>query len=170
MKRLSFRELSVSRETDVRRLQAVLESAPSYYRAIRFKRPSANEALCELTNVPEGLSVDRKHMLLIEQAGMPVGCIDILRGHPESGVAFIGLLLLVDSCRGRGLGREALEFAIETSVAWSCRELRGAVVSSNRRIFQPMCTCLQGQGFAELCTKRSEQYDATLVVMKRVLR
>ena len=165
MEQLTYRQLSISCDADISQLQAVLEAAPNYYKIIQGKGPSTDEARSELQALPEGHPVAAKFYYLIQGHQRAVGCIDLLRGYPNENVAFIGLLLFVDSWQGRGLGRQALKFAIDLANDWGCGALRIAVVQTNERAI----SFWSREGFIELYRKESNQYADPVVVMERAL-
>lgn len=75
-----------------------------------------------LRELPPGRTLADKHVLGIRGADRRlVGVIDVVRDYPASGEWFLGLLVLLPSERGRGLGERAYR-AVE---AWTRQ--RGAV-------------------------------------------
>ncbi len=161
---LTYRRLEVSNPVDVRQLQDVFESALGYFEMIQGHGPSADEARADLIAVPDGYPVSGLHYFLIELAGKPVGCLSVYNGYPDANVAYIGLLLFIDSHQGKGLGPKAIEFAQSLAGQWGCRVLRLSVVETNSQAHSFWLR----QGFSESARKVHEQYGPS-VVMDRPL-
>lgn len=120
-------------ERDVALLQTILEGAPDYALRATGREPRPGDAQAEFASLPPGKSASDKHTFALVEGDEIVGCLDVLRGHPDGTTAFVGLLLLTESHQGRGLG----------TAAWRCFEhycegwpevavLRLAVVETNR--------------------------------------
>jgi uncharacterized protein len=61
-----------------------------------------------------------------------VGCADVIRGYPEEGTAFLGLLLIAEPFQGRGLGRAAYAEIERVVSSWGiCERLRLSVIRVN---------------------------------------
>jgi len=71
--------------------------------------PDAGSAKSVFEELPPNCTFENKHVLLIEEASIPVGVIDLVIGYPNSKVAFIGLLVLDEKYQGRGLGKRSYE-------------------------------------------------------------
>lgn len=85
-------------------VQTLLDAIPTYYLLIDGV-PNAGSAKAVFEELPPGRTYEDKHVLLIEEDGIPAGVIDLVIGYPQDKVAYIGLLVL-DECRqGRGLGK-----------------------------------------------------------------
>jgi GNAT superfamily N-acetyltransferase len=98
---------------DVAVLQDLLLKASDYNLLVTGKPPSPNAARELLADFPPGKTLDDKLALgIFEDGEVLVGVMDIVRDYPESGVWWIGLLLLDPAKRGHGLG-EALYHSFE---------------------------------------------------------
>jgi len=162
MKDLVYRKITASNNTDIKRLQLVLESAPNYYLTIQGTRPSSDEAFSELTSSPKGLPFENKSFYLIEQDTKAIGCFDILKGYPSKKVAFIGLLLFVESQQGNGLGSRALKFALSLAIKWQLEKIQIAVVQNNHQALD----FWEKEGFVELYRQESDDYLAPIIVLE----
>ncbi|WP_376697569.1 GNAT family N-acetyltransferase [Wenzhouxiangella sp. EGI_FJ10305] len=166
MGELEYRKLSVGRSEDVSELQDVLDAAPDYFRRIQGETACRKQAIRELEIVPEGYPTEEKSLYLILEEGVPIGCLDMLNGYPETSVAYIGLLLIVESHRGCGLGRRAADFADKVGGEWGCAVLRLGVLEHDQNALY----FWSRQGFVERYIKRSSQFTGKIVVMERAIR
>lgn len=146
-------------------LQRVLESAPDYYLILQGRGPDPDEARREVTSVPDGFPIERKFLYLIHDGSDAVGCLDMLNGYPDSATTFLGLLLVSESFQGRGCGAEALRFSEQTARSWGCRQIRIAVLESNRKALGFWKHC----GFTELQRRTSARYSSPLVILEKAL-
>jgi GNAT superfamily N-acetyltransferase len=89
-------------------VQSILDAAPSYYMKIDGVT-DAGSAKSVFEELPPNCTFENKHVLLIEEASIPVGVIDLVIGYPDSKVAFIGLLVLDEKYQGRGLGKRSYQ-------------------------------------------------------------
>jgi RimJ/RimL family protein N-acetyltransferase len=101
---------------DMAALQAVIEGAPVYAQLVTGASPGAADAQSVYTMLPPGKGYDDKFVLGIEADGAMVGCIDCIRGYPDASTAYVGLLLIAEKHRRRGLGRAACR-ALEACVS-----------------------------------------------------
>lgn len=88
-------------------LQAVLEGAPEFYRLGTGRPAAPGEAERLLADLPPGRVLADKEVLGIRTAGALVGCVDLVRGHPDPATVFVGLFLVVETQHRKGLGRAA---------------------------------------------------------------
>jgi GNAT superfamily N-acetyltransferase len=128
---LTGRFLDASQDLEV--LQAVHDGAPGYYRTVFGRLPDGTEALETFQSLPPGLRAEAKAVLGFFLEGTLVGCAELLRGYPEPGIAFIGLLLFAEAHQGAGLGHAALERVAAVAADWHCDALRLTVVATNGR-------------------------------------
>jgi ribosomal protein S18 acetylase RimI-like enzyme len=94
--------------------------------------------------------------------GNVVGCLDIVRGHPEPHIAFLGLLLFAEEHQGRGYGRLALRHIRGLVGERDCTALRLAVIETNVRAQR----FWRREGFDELYRQRTTQYTGAAVFME----
>lgn len=153
---------------DVLRLQRTLEGAPRYSLAITGRPPHADAAATLLSEIPPGKSQEDKFVFGVYVGDSLVGCADVLRGYPDPGTAFIGLLLICEEWQGRGLGLRACR-EIESLIAgWACEKARLAVVRANA----PALGFWHRAGFAETgeCVDYSRgTVRSELVLMEKTL-
>ena len=115
-------------------LQRVLQGAPRYSTLLTGGPPGPSESQSVFTILPEGKSYDDKFVLGIDVGGRMVGCIDVIRGHPDACTAHVGLLLIAEEFEGRGIGRAAYQQLEALVLSWNtCSRMRLGVVQSNSR-------------------------------------
>lgn len=86
-------------------LQTILESAPEFAHRTTGALPGASDAQSTFTMLPPNKTYADKFVFNLYRKESPVGCIDLIRGYPESSTAWIGLLLIDERLHGQGLGR-----------------------------------------------------------------
>lgn len=85
--------------------------------------------------LPEGKSYEDKFVLGVYGDGVMVGCIDLIRGFPDSITAFVGLLLIAEPFQGRGIGVRAYHLVENYIRAWgTCTKVRIGVVGTNEAV------------------------------------
>lgn len=85
-------------------IQSVLEKAPRYQENIQGTDLDSDAGLSVLKELPPNCTQDLKHVLIVEKNDQVIGVVDIVKGYPESEVAYIGLLLLIEKFQGKGMG------------------------------------------------------------------
>jgi ribosomal protein S18 acetylase RimI-like enzyme len=98
---------------DAPKLQACLEAGEDYFLQTEGA-PAGAGAAEQLLADAEADAMRGVFLLAPPAGGAPVGVLDLYLHHPEPGVAHVGLLLLRQAFRGRGLGRELVEALEET--------------------------------------------------------
>jgi GNAT superfamily N-acetyltransferase len=116
-----------------------------------------------LSATPPGKATADKFVLLFSRDGIPVGCADVIRGHPSPDVAFIGLLLLAEQAQGRSNGVHALAHIATLAAGWACTALRIAVIETNVRAL----AFWRREGFAELHRKPAPHFTGQAILMER---
>jgi len=113
-------------------LQAVLEAAPRYFRAVTGSPPASAEAQSTFTALPPGRSYDDKRVYGLYAGAAMIGAADVVRGWNAPHKAIIGLLLLAEDWQRRGIGR-AFEALVEQAIGgWpEIETIRVAVATSN---------------------------------------
>ena len=163
--KLQYQQFRQESENDVNRLQKILMAAPSYHLLIKGKLPGIDAALKTLQELPPGKSEGDKYFFGIKRSGDYIGCFDLVRDYPESKIAFIGLLLFIESAQNRSYGVQALKHIKGMVEQWDCTHLRLAVIENN----QTALSFWKREGFIKLYRKPSEQYSRNAIVMEYAL-
>lgn len=116
-------------------LQRVHDASADFLHLVSGLAPSAGDVDGFFKDLPPGKGYDDKFSLGIyaaeDEGGRLIGCADLVRGFPDPQTAYIGLLLLEPSARGRGLGAAAFEAIEAQASAWpGTRYLRLGVVAT----------------------------------------
>jgi GNAT superfamily N-acetyltransferase len=162
---LAFRQLRADSAADAQVLQTVLAAAPAYSLLVQGEPPSATAALEMLSARPPGKAAQDKFAFLFSREETPVGCADVVRGHPSPDVAFIGLLLFTQAEQGRSNGVHALGHIATVAAGWGCTALRIAVIETNLRAL----AFWRREGFAELYRKPAPRFTGQAIVMERTV-
>jgi len=129
---------------DVDAVELLLADDGGYSRRVLGRAPHRHDAVDVLTARPPGTDPAAKTVLgAIDDTGVLVGLIDVIRGWPGQGDAHVGLLQTAASRHRQGLGR-ALHTALEERVArWpEISRLRLAVVDTNQEAAEPFWRAL----------------------------
>lgn len=130
--RVTLRRLSGTPE-DRAALLRVMCASPAFYRTVCAREADERDVDELFAVAPPGVAAADKHVLAVEERGVVVGCADLVRGWPAPEVAFIGLLVLEEGVRGRGLGRAAYAALEERARSWGATRLRLGVLEVNAR-------------------------------------
>lgn len=121
--------------SEMAELQRVLEEAPTYFHLVTGLPPGPADAQSTYTILPAGKSYDDKFVLGIYRDDEMVGCVDLIRGHPNPNTAWLGLLLVSEKHQGRGIGTRAARLVEDLVEGWGeCDRIRLAVVRINTRV------------------------------------
>ena len=107
----TLRSIDRRLSNDVDRLQAVLEGAPEYSLVVEGRLPPSNAAIELLDALPPGKDHSDKYVYEVVHEAEVVGCLEMVRGYPDTDIAFIGLLLFREGYQGRGFGPRVLRLA-----------------------------------------------------------
>ncbi len=129
-KDISLRLLTLA---DLPALQALLERCADFSLLVEGEPPSAQAAQDMLADLPPGKGLADKFLFGIYLENALVGVLDAVRGYPQEGVWWIGLLLLDPAQRGRGAGEQALNTFSVFASQQGARALMLGVVEENRR-------------------------------------
>jgi GNAT superfamily N-acetyltransferase len=132
------------------------------------KLPGPNDGAEAFSSLAPGGTYEQKSIWMIREGDMDIGVIDIYRGWNAPHKIMIGLLLLVESAQGRGLGRRAYNALRDALVAESSAYtvLRIGVIETNADAF-PFWRSL---GFVETGEiKTSDEFIAPVVILERSL-
>jgi GNAT superfamily N-acetyltransferase len=127
-------DLRRATDADVAAIQALFELDPGYFEIKHGAPPRPTEARALVGLVPVGLSLDRRHLLVIDDAR--TGVIDLLEGYPDAATWFLGAIFLTPAARGRGLGRRLLDAMAGTTREGGATGLRLIVSVQNPRARQ----------------------------------
>ncbi|MGZ0149388.1 GNAT family N-acetyltransferase [Kribbella sp. WER1] len=143
---------------DVAAVQGLIESDPGYTERITGYPPGAADAQSLLMMRPEGLAEDAKVVLGAFRGRELVAVVDLLRGYPRSGTAFLGLLQIHGERQGRGYGGATYRLVEEyVGSAWvEVRTMRLAVVDTNAEVAAGFW---ERQGFVATGEARPYRYD-----------
>lgn len=142
MNAVSFR---IAGAEDEEAVLAVFAKAPAYFMHVEGRLPTLEIVRNEMYGMPEKPSAMHfKEFLLILIDGQPAGAVEMHFHHPQEGIAYIGLFLLIEEMQGRGLGRTACR-ALEkyASEEYSIKSFRLAVSDD-----QEVSDFWRKQGFA----------------------
>ncbi|HZX06752.1 hypothetical protein [Kribbella sp.] len=143
---------------DVDAVQGLIESDPGYTERITGYPPGAADAQSLLMMRPEGLAEGAKVVLGAFDGQGLVAVVDLLRGYPKDGTAFIGLLQIHGQQQARGYGSTTyglVERYVEST--WpEVRTMRLAVVDTNAQVATGFW---QRQGFVATGEVRPYRYD-----------
>ncbi len=102
---------------------SIFEKAPHYFLQVEGCLPTLATVSDAVLCAPANITADyRKEFLLIrDDNGEPVGTAELHVNHPETAIAYLGLLLVREDLHRRGMGRECY-YALESYV----KETHGA--------------------------------------------
>jgi RimJ/RimL family protein N-acetyltransferase len=125
------------RADEMAELQGVVEAAPTYAQLVTGSPPGLADAQSMYSNLPEGKSYEDKFVFGVYSDGVMVGCIDLIRGFPDSITALVGLLLIAESVQGRGIGNRSYHLVENYIRAWgTCTKVRIGVVGTNKAVLR----------------------------------
>jgi ribosomal protein S18 acetylase RimI-like enzyme len=150
------------------RVQRVFEQAPAYVLRTEGKLPGPDDGAEAFSSLAPGGTAEQKSIWMIREGEFDVGVIDIYRGWNAPHKIMIGLLLVIESAQGRGLGKTAYALLRDTLIAESnaYSVLRIGVIETNVAAF-PFWRKL---GFMETGeVKSSDEFIAPVVILERSL-
>ena len=127
-------ELRLATQTDAAAIQAVLATDPVTWERLEGAVLRADEAEHLLAERPPGVTEDRKFVYLVDDTCV----LDIVQGFPTPETWYLGLIFIVPSARGSGLGTRLLADTAERVRRSGGTALRLAVVAENvaaRRLY-----------------------------------
>ncbi|MFL5813839.1 MAG: GNAT family N-acetyltransferase [Bdellovibrionia bacterium] len=168
MSPVHLKKLEDGQHHDVSELQRVLESAPLYWKRIANKTIESDGAQSVLQALPEGKTRADKYVLGIylpnQSSEQMIGCIDLIRGFPDSQTAMLGLLIVSESYQKQGLGKASYEALEKVIRSWpEMRKVRIGVIEANG-IVLPFWKSL---GFVETGVRRP--YEDNGVVSENIV-
>ncbi len=119
---IHLKELDLDSKDDGELLQRLLASVPGYWTLIEGGEVSAQAAVGTLAALPPLREFTDKRVFAICENGVPIGCIDVIRGYPNRSTAMLGLLLISEARQRTGLGTTSFEL-LRTWIAGAWPEL-----------------------------------------------
>ena len=162
---LQYHKFRPDSENDVNNLQKILMAAPGYHLLTEGNLPGIDAALETLQELPPGKTIDDKYFYGIKIFNNYIGCFDLVRDYPEPKIAFIGLLLFIESEQNKSYGVHALQYIKSMAEQWDCTRLRLAVIENNQRAL----AFWKRERFIELYRKPSELYSSNAIFMEYTL-
>lgn len=133
---VTLKKLDANDQSEILELQRVLESASLYWKRIANKVIEPTGAQSIFQALPDGKTYADKHVFGVYHSDHPsnqmIGCIDLIRGFPDSQTAMLGLLIISESHQKLGLGKASFEALEKLILSWpEMRKVRIGVVGTN---------------------------------------
>jgi ribosomal protein S18 acetylase RimI-like enzyme len=104
----------------------------SDYKIMECGQPvQPEDAMSFLFDIPPEKTLDDKFVFAIEKEARIVALVDVLMNYKEENVWWIGLLLIHPDMRGKGMGRQIVDFLRENFIHQGVREIRMGVLEEN---------------------------------------
>lgn len=100
-------------ESDASELQQLLQRCSEFFQLIHASPVRDDEALILIRELPPGKRSSEKEVIGLRIGAQLFGVATILRDYPQSGIWFLGDLILAPESRGKGLGSRVY-WALET--------------------------------------------------------
>jgi diamine N-acetyltransferase len=111
-------------------LQRVFAAAPDYCMRVLGHIPTLDEM--RAPELPPGRRPEDDYFFGIYLSKEMIGCADLLRGYPDEGTAYLGLLLISEPYQRKGLGVRACMELEKIARSWpEIAVIRGSVVQTN---------------------------------------
>ena len=122
---------------DVKAIQALYEKCVDFMLLVDGHPAGENAADEEFQNLPPGKSMDDRFMYgIIDPVNELAGVLDVLRGYPEEGTWWIGLLLFVPEIRSLGMGKKVVHGLCKHIKINGGKAIMLGVVAENERAYQ----------------------------------
>ena len=119
---------------DEAEIQSLFESDPEYFEIAQGAPPGPAEAQSLITALPEGKDYGDKFVYTVFDCdGALAAAIDLIRGYPQNGFWFLGLLFVAPWTRNIGLGTRILDTICAHVKQQGGHALRLSVVRGNVR-------------------------------------
>ncbi len=153
---------------DFEALVALVLSNPQYRLQTQQRMPVRNDAVVLLEELPPGAHSNQKYVWGVWHCGTLVGCLEIIRGWPESQVLYIGFLLVSERLRHQGLASAALKMLAVRSRNWrGIRRWQLGVVETQ----VDAVAFWKHSGFVPTGPKvKLPQYRSPVLVMEKIIR
>jgi RimJ/RimL family protein N-acetyltransferase len=126
--------IHVVEPNDVAEIQSLFESDPDYFEIAEGAPPGSSAAEDLITALPEGKDYSDKFVYTVfDGHGDLAAAIDLIRGYPENGIWFLGLLFVAPWTRNIGLGTRIIEAICAHVKQQGGHAIRLSVVRGNFR-------------------------------------
>jgi uncharacterized protein len=112
---------------------SLFESSPDYFLKVEGCLPSIATVHDAILGKPQRLhSGYKKEFLIVRQDGRAIATCELHINHPDDTIAYIGLLLVREDLKGKGLGKACYQ-AVERYVCdrYGCKSIRLGVSDEN---------------------------------------
>ena len=130
---LRFRRLDPSVPADLLEWQRVFRGAPSFVYATEGRTPTDADAERIMRTLPQGREQEDVFAFAIEVGGVLGGCAFVMKGYPKPDVAYLALIVLMETFQGKYLGVRCLRQIEALALSWNCTSLEGIVDAENPR-------------------------------------
>ncbi len=122
---------------DIEAVQALFEKCLDFMLLVDGRAAGPQAAREEFQSVPPGWSLADKFLFgIVDQQKDLVGYLDVMRGYPQEGAWWIGLLLLVPQVRSQGLGQKVTQGFTDYIRTNHGREIMLGVVENNQSAYK----------------------------------
>jgi GNAT superfamily N-acetyltransferase len=139
------------------------------YQQMECGRPvQPEDAHAYLFDLPPEKSLDDKFTFSVENSGRIIALVDVLRDYKGKNIWWIGLLLISPAMRGKGVGRQILDYIVNNLKENGVHEVRLAVLEENKTGY----LFWQKMGFTQIEMIYRRRYGLkthNLLVMTRLL-
>jgi diamine N-acetyltransferase len=160
---LTYRRLNPSEPGHVADFQQVFRGTPSYTFATAGRAPADAEVNAMMHTMPRGHGAEDIFIYAISTDNGLCGCSFTVRGYPEPGVAYVVLLMFVESAQGKSLGPQALRHVEAEAKSWGCSSLAAVVDSRNERALKFWLR----EGFVEQYRKEAHGFMGQAVAIEK---
>jgi GNAT superfamily N-acetyltransferase len=124
----TIKPLFLEDEADI---QQFLEEC-SDYKMIECGQPvQPEDARSFLLDLPPGKTLEDKFVFAIEKEARIIALVDVLMNYKDENIWWIGLLLIHPDMRGKGMGRQIVNFLRDNFIQQGVREIRLGVLEEN---------------------------------------
>jgi GNAT superfamily N-acetyltransferase len=103
------------------------------YQQMECGRPvQPSDAHACLFDLPPGKTIDDKFTFSVESGGRIIALLDILRDYKGKNNWWIGLVLISPAMRGKGIGRQILDYLVDNLKRNGVKEIQLAVLEENK--------------------------------------
>lgn len=153
--RVTFSQISGS-PSQMADLQRIFEEAPDYSMRIMGHPPGQAEAQSTYTILPPDKDYKDKFVYSVYLGNKMIGCVDLVRGNPDSTTAMLGLLLLSEKYQSQGYGCATYEVLESSILNWpEIKTVRIGVVATNSIVIP----FWKKMGFMDTGIRKPYRYD-----------